>query len=465
MAGSVIQGKVQQIVQGGQGLVSSFQEGYDALVKAIIRPPRAKYDSRALGAQRFIFAGVVYHRVDFDISSLRPGKPILKCSHFTPEPKEGKPKLRRPCVIFCHGNAASRVESLTVLKTVLAASSDLCALDFAGSGLSQGEYVSLGHFEKDDLAAVVQRLRSFDNISKIGLWGRSMGAVTALLHAVRDPSIAGMVVDSPFTSLRVLAGELCEKETYGAVPNWLADAALSVIKVSIQQRVDFDIDDLTPISHAASTRVPAMFAAAHEDDFIYPHHARDIQEVYGGASCLMMMEGDHNSDRPQYFLDEVRKFFMFVLYASDSASDFMAGRSDATDTGEFPDSGGDGVDATAPMPTPRFLYGADVDTDPTYCPIPQPEHDMSDDAIDTSPPRGGRSPRQPEPRREKEKHTKPRAVAESSERAPPQPPPTGKDAIRQQLMALGFSASQVDKAMVRNSTLEGCVEWLLTEGG
>lgn len=29
---------------------------------------------------------------------------------------------------------------------------------------------------------------------RIGLWGRSMGAVTALLHGDRDPSIAGMVV-------------------------------------------------------------------------------------------------------------------------------------------------------------------------------------------------------------------------------------------------------------------------------
>ena len=34
---------------------------------------------------------------------------------------------------------------------------------------------------------------------------RSMGAATALLHAHRDPSIAALVLDSPFTDLRVLA--------------------------------------------------------------------------------------------------------------------------------------------------------------------------------------------------------------------------------------------------------------------
>lgn len=37
-----------------------------------------------------------------------------------------------------------------------------------------------------------------------------MGAVTALMHADRDPSIAGLVLDSPFTSLRTLAEELAK---------------------------------------------------------------------------------------------------------------------------------------------------------------------------------------------------------------------------------------------------------------
>ena len=35
-----------------------------------------------------------------------------------------------------------------------------------------------------------------------------MGAVTALLHAHRDPSIACMILDSPFTSLKRVALDL-----------------------------------------------------------------------------------------------------------------------------------------------------------------------------------------------------------------------------------------------------------------
>lgn len=67
------------------------------------------------------------------------------------------------------------------------------AIDFAGSGLSDGGYVSLGANEVDDVEVVVTHLRALGTVSTVGLWGRSMGAVTALLYSRRDPSIAGIV--------------------------------------------------------------------------------------------------------------------------------------------------------------------------------------------------------------------------------------------------------------------------------
>lgn len=62
-----------------------------------------------------------------------------------------------------------------------------------GSGQSDGKYVTLGYREQDDLALAIQHLRKTGNVSTIGLWGRSMGAVTALLYSQTDPSIAGIV--------------------------------------------------------------------------------------------------------------------------------------------------------------------------------------------------------------------------------------------------------------------------------
>ena len=57
---------------------------------------------------------------------------------------------------------------------------------------------------------MIEHLRNADNTSTIALWGRSMGAATALLHGERDPSIASMVLDSAFSSLVTLAEEMVE---------------------------------------------------------------------------------------------------------------------------------------------------------------------------------------------------------------------------------------------------------------
>ena len=72
-------------------------------------------------------------------------------------------------------------------------------IPFHPSGHSDGSFVSLGHFEKEDLLCVVEHLRATNVVSTIGLWGRSMGAATALMHADRDPTIGCMVLDSSFS--------------------------------------------------------------------------------------------------------------------------------------------------------------------------------------------------------------------------------------------------------------------------
>ncbi len=58
-----------------------------------------------------------------------------------------------------------------------------------------------------------------------------MGAVTALLYGDRDPSIAGMVLDSPFSNMRKLIDELAR--SYTKIPGFLVAGALKLVRSSI----------------------------------------------------------------------------------------------------------------------------------------------------------------------------------------------------------------------------------------
>ena len=128
--------------------------------------------------------------------------------------------------------------------------------------------------------------------STIGLWGRSMGSVTCLLHGDRDPGIAGMVLDSPFTNLRALVNELAKKHVN--VPNFLLSAAIWAVKKSIKSKAGFDIEKLSPIDHVDKCFIPALFATGMQDDFIEPKHCEELHARYAGDKNIIRFEGDHN---------------------------------------------------------------------------------------------------------------------------------------------------------------------------
>lgn len=121
--------------------------------------------------------GKWFQRKDVEIKNSRGD--VLQCSPYMPiVSPDGKPL---PCVIYCHGNSGCRVDASETAMVLLPSNITVFALDFSGSGVSGGEHVTLGWNEKDDLRAVVNYLRTDESVSLIGLWGRSMGAVTSLI--------------------------------------------------------------------------------------------------------------------------------------------------------------------------------------------------------------------------------------------------------------------------------------------
>lgn len=286
------------------------QVGYQELVNAIIRPPRADYDDAHLGPKQFYFGKEKFQRTDLELQNERGLRFV--CSHWEPLKRRA---TELPCVIYMHGNSSARVEAIPQLSLCLALGATMFAFDFSGSGRSDGEYVSLGFFEREDLKVVVDHLRNSGRVSTIALWGRSMGAATALLHGDRDPSIAAMILDSPFADLTMLAEEMVDKgrESGLTVPGFVVSLAIRWIRSSVQKQAGFNINELSPIAHADQCFIPALFVAGESDDFIKHHHSQQIHEKYAGDKNLVIVEGDHNSPRPRFLFDSVTIFLQTYL--------------------------------------------------------------------------------------------------------------------------------------------------------
>jgi pimeloyl-ACP methyl ester carboxylesterase len=235
----------------------------------------------------------------------------LCCSYF--EPAENTRVTKQlPCVIYLHGNTSSRLEALAYVRLFLPSNITLFCFDTSGSGLSGGEYISLGWWEKEDLKTVIEFLKNTGRVSRIGLWGRSMGAVTALMYAECDPSISGMILDSAFSDLRKLIayiGGILMPRT----PNFVRSTLIWFVKRSVKTRANFNIDDVTPLNHVENITIPAQFIVANGDTFVPPVQGIELYEKYGGLKTLLKVAGNHNSDRPVHVLSSVYEFFFRVL--------------------------------------------------------------------------------------------------------------------------------------------------------
>ncbi|RHN72738.1 putative serine aminopeptidase, S33, alpha/Beta hydrolase [Medicago truncatula] len=281
----------------------------DQFINFIIRPPRAEYDpDQYLCEKEFTLLGRQYQRKDLELKNARGY--TLKCSHYIPShfPED----ISLPCVIYCHGNSGCRVDANEAAVVLLPSNITVFTLDFSGSGLSDGDHVSLGWHEKDDLKMVVSYLRSNKQVSRIGLWGRSMGAVTSLLYGAEDPSIAGLVLDSAFSNLYDLMMELVDVYKI-RLPKFTLKMVVQYMRRVIEKKAKFDIMDLNCLQAAPKTFIPVLFGHGNDDDFVQPHHSDLIAESYAGDKNIIKFDGDHNSIRPQIFYDSVCIFFYNVL--------------------------------------------------------------------------------------------------------------------------------------------------------
>lgn len=286
---------------------SVFSSPYSLLWKSIIRPPRATYAAQELGLTKFLFKKNVYERKDIRLESPR-GK--LECSHFF---MRGGSALRQLCVVYLHGNCSSRLEVFDALPVLLSRGLAVFALDLSGSGWSDGEFISLGHYEELDLKVVLEYLRGEDaHTSAIGLWGRSMGAAAAVLRAAEDHELAGCVLDSPFSDLRVVIEEYVNHR-YVRLPDWMMKSGLELLRSEVQTRANFNPLELAPIRAAPRATCPALFGVAADDGFVLPHHTEEIHNAWAGARELRHFEGGHGGKRPRWFMEEGADFLLEQL--------------------------------------------------------------------------------------------------------------------------------------------------------
>ena len=272
---------------------------YEKGARAIIRPPRAKYDQNKIPAISQIpgFGSVERTSIAFRNPD---GETLFGSFYQAPQPFDNS------CVIYLHGNASNQLEGRYIISLFVPIGVSVFCFDFAACGCSTGKYISMGYRERADVATVVRILREDFHVRKIALWGRSMGAAVSLF-CVADESldISGAVVDSPYASLSRLVWDVGAQR----VPKWMRKRAMKEVRKIVCTKAHFDILSVEPQSACVTCEKPLFFIHAEDDTLVKKSNSIELfSRAPTEEKQLYIVSGNHNSERPSEVLTRATEF-------------------------------------------------------------------------------------------------------------------------------------------------------------
>lgn len=209
----------------------------------------------------------------------------------------------RATIVFAHGYGKNREQSDLPLKELIPEFHEqgyqFLTFDFRGSGISEGDRVTVGAKEQSDLAAAIAYAKERSD-GPIVLFGVSMGAATALVTA-DDTDVAAVIADSPFSDLR---GYLeTNLPVWSDLPNF---PFTPVIMTVTPWFTGLDADLVKPIDDMAQIEAPVLLIHSQGDDAIPVSESEQLAAA-GEDVELWVTENDGHVQSHRSFQTEYRQ--------------------------------------------------------------------------------------------------------------------------------------------------------------
>jgi pimeloyl-ACP methyl ester carboxylesterase len=217
---------------------------------------------------------------------------------------------RAPAIAYGHGNATDRRQWLPVALAVHDAGFAQLLFDFTGRGESEGEVISLGAHEAQDLRSALDVLAARPEIDpmRLAVGGRSMGAAAAIYLAADDARVKALVLDSPFADLKELVHRAIASHH---IPSFLLGPPLLGV---VGWRAHYEPRTVRPIDAIRKVKTPTLLFHGTKDTLIPYDDAKALKAAAMGPVTLVPLEGlDHNTPRPASYQDRIVTFLTHTL--------------------------------------------------------------------------------------------------------------------------------------------------------
>lgn len=178
-------------------------------------------------------------------------------------------------------------------------------------GMSQGRFIGYGLYDSQDIVSWVRFMeRKLGSPLRIILFGRSMGATTALLAAASRKlplSVSGIIADSPFDCLE---NQLLN--TIRSRYHIRGRLLMKLIRRIAYSRIGFPIKRANVLPIARGIKLPVLLFHGAEDRFVSPEMSENIYNRLTCPKRLVLIEKAEHvmafDVSPRTYSDEIGKF-------------------------------------------------------------------------------------------------------------------------------------------------------------
>ena len=181
------------------------------------------------------------------------------------------PAVRR-AVLFLHGNAGNIADRVWFAKGLHTLDAHVLLPDYRGFGRSLGEPGEQGLYEDGMACLAALRARPEVDAAKVVAHGRSLGGGVAAEVARRDATLAGVILESSFTSIPDMAAALYPIPGMSRLVRTRFDNLAKVARLGVPLHVVHgDRDEVVPfrmgqaLAEAGGVELQAVVGAHHND--------------------------------------------------------------------------------------------------------------------------------------------------------------------------------------------------------